>query len=315
VLWNDIEPGGHGDLLLGAGFVSADAINFLAREVRGLIFLALSAQRSEQLGLKLIPGRGESNLADAAMVSIEARAGVTTGISAADRAHTIRTAIDPLSGPSDFVEPGHVLPLRAHPGGLSCRCWSVEAAVDLAEGAGIPDATVLCTILGEDGGVADGDYLERFATQHDLRIVKVSEVAADHATRHRSNGAVELAGSMREVVGHLTSGAAVVTARREDGTPVRNTVGALSVASIRPPMILFCLDQGSETLATIRESRCFAVNIFDADQREPAAVPIPADALATVACSVTDIHTAGDHRIVVGEVHSVTRTGEELPGS
>src|SRR5215831_2240114 len=132
LLRDDAERQGEGDLLVAAEFADAVAINFMATEARGLVCLALSTERCGELGLEQIGNRGNhSSLGDSAMVSIEARDGVTTGISAADRARTIAAAIDPESGPADLVQPGHVFPLRARSGGLLERAGRTEAAVDL----------------------------------------------------------------------------------------------------------------------------------------------------------------------------------------
>jgi len=168
--------GGEGHLVLGARFATAQAVNFLARHARGLICLALEPERCERLGLEAMakdsaPGRLPFT------VSIEAREGVTTGISAADRARTIQVAIDPESVPRDLVQPGHVFPLRADPGGVLARPGLAEAAVDLARLAGYEGAAVVTAVMNDDGTVAGADDLRRFCVRHRLELVDRSLVA------------------------------------------------------------------------------------------------------------------------------------------
>ncbi len=144
----------EGDLTLAAQFATPDAINFMAKEARGLICLALTPERCDELGLDLMAAKNESPFETAFTVSIEAREGVTTGISADDRAHTIQVAIDPRSRPRDLVQPGHVFPLKAKPGGVLERTGQTEAAVDLARLAGLTPAGVICEIMNDDGTMA-----------------------------------------------------------------------------------------------------------------------------------------------------------------
>src|SRR5436190_19313983 len=137
----------EGDLMLAAQFATPDAINFMAKEARGLICLALAPERCDELGLNLMAAKNESRFETAFTVAIEARHGVTTGISAHDRAHTIQVAIDPASGPEDVVQPGHVFPLKAKPGGVRERTGQTEAAVDLARLAGLNPSGVICEVM------------------------------------------------------------------------------------------------------------------------------------------------------------------------
>ena len=134
----------EGDIVLAAQFATPEAINFMAKEGRGLICLALTPDRCDELGLDLMAAKNESPFETAFTVSVEAREGVTTGISAADRARTIQVAIDPGSAPRDLVQPGHVFPLKAKPGGVLERTGQTEAAVDLARLAGLNQARVIC---------------------------------------------------------------------------------------------------------------------------------------------------------------------------
>ena len=167
---------GEGHLVLVARFTTPAAVNFLARHARGLICLALEPGRCERLGLEAMakdapPGRLPFT------VSIEAREGVTTGISAADRARTIEVAIDPESVARDLVQPGHIFPLRADPGGVLARPGHAEAAVDLARLAGHDGAAVVCAVMNDDGTVAGAEDLRRFCARHRLEVVDVAEVA------------------------------------------------------------------------------------------------------------------------------------------
>src|SRR6266516_1103538 len=151
VVVDDPERENEGDLVVAAQFATPDAVNFMATHARGLICLCLTGDRCEELGLPPMTQRNEARLGTAFTVSVEAREGVTTGISAADRAHTIHVAIDPASTPHDLVQPGHVFPLRARDGGVLVRAGQTEAAVDLARLAGLEAAGVICAIMHSDG--------------------------------------------------------------------------------------------------------------------------------------------------------------------
>jgi 3,4-dihydroxy 2-butanone 4-phosphate synthase / GTP cyclohydrolase II len=184
----------EGDLVMAAQFATPESVNFMAREARGLICLALSAERCEELGLSPMTRRNQSLHETAFTVSIEARHGVTTGISAHDRAHTIQTAIDPASGAEDLVRPGHIFPLRARRGGVLERSGHTEAAVDLARLAGVLPAGVICEILNEDGTMARVGDLIPYAQRHGLRMITVAELIAH---RRRSESLVERVASAR----------------------------------------------------------------------------------------------------------------------
>src|SRR5688500_14980459 len=151
----DAEDGeNEGDLTLAAQFATPENINFMAREARGLICLALTSERCDELGLDLMAAKNESPFETAFTVSVEAREGTTTGISAQERAHTIQVAIDPRSRPSDLVQPGHMFPLKAKRGGVLERTGQTEAAVDLARLAGLDPSGVICEIMNDDGTMA-----------------------------------------------------------------------------------------------------------------------------------------------------------------
>ncbi len=176
ILVDDEDRENEGDLCLAAEMVTPAHINFMAKEGRGLICLSLRPERVEQLGLDMMTGRNTSRFGTAFTVSIEARRGVSTGISAADRATTIRTAIAPEAGPEDIVTPGHVFPLRAQPGGVLARTGQTEGSVDLARLAGLEPAGVICEIMKDDGTMARMADLEQFAQKHDLLIVSVADI-------------------------------------------------------------------------------------------------------------------------------------------
>jgi 3,4-dihydroxy 2-butanone 4-phosphate synthase/GTP cyclohydrolase II len=178
VVCDDEDRENEGDLTLAAQFATPDAINFMAREGRGLVCLALSPDRCNELGLDLMAAKNESRFETAFTVSIEARSGVTTGISAADRARTIQVAIDPESSPRDLVQPGHVFPLKAKPGGVLERTGQTEAAVDLARLAGLNPAGVICEIMNDDGTMARVDDLVAYCERHRLKMITVADLIA-----------------------------------------------------------------------------------------------------------------------------------------
>ena len=166
----------EGDLVMAAQFATPEAINFMATHGRGLICLALTEERCDQLGLKPMVRRNEAPNATAFTEAIEARHGITTGISAPDRSRTIMVAIDPDSGPEDLVKPGHVFPLRASPGGVLERAGHTEAAVDLARLAGLIPAGVICEIANDDGTMARVPDLVPYAAEHGLKIITIAQL-------------------------------------------------------------------------------------------------------------------------------------------
>src|SRR5215216_3978118 len=164
----------EGDLTIAAQFATPEAINFMATHARGLICLCLTPERCDELGLRPMAENNEAPLQTAFTVSIEAREGVTTGISAADRSRTIQTALDPHRGPHDLVQPGHVFPLRAKPGGVLERTGQTEAAVDLARLGGLIPAGVVCEVMNEDGTMARVPNLAEFSERHDIKLITVA---------------------------------------------------------------------------------------------------------------------------------------------
>jgi len=168
----------EGDLVMAAQFVTPEAINFMAKEGRGLICLALTAERCEQLHLRPMAAQNEAPLQTAFTVTIEAASGIRSGTSAHDRAHTIQVAIDPGSGPRDIVVPGHISPLRARDGGVLERTGHTEAAVDLARLAGLIPAGVICEVMNDDGSMARVPDLLPYCQRHGLKLVTVADLIA-----------------------------------------------------------------------------------------------------------------------------------------
>src|SRR5512138_3274145 len=174
VVCDDEGRENEGDLVMAAQFATPEAVNFMATHGRGLICLALTDERCQELGLNLMAAKNEAPLETAFTVSVEAREGVTTGISAADRARTIQVAIDPHSSPEDLVQPGHVFPLKAKDGGVLERAGQTEASVDLARLAGLIPAGVICEIMNEDGTMARVPDLVPYCERHGLTMVSVA---------------------------------------------------------------------------------------------------------------------------------------------
>jgi len=176
VLVDDEDRENEGDLVIPAQLATPEAINFMARYGRGLICLALLPERCRELGLELMPKRNESRHDTAFTVSIEARVGVTTGISASDRSRTVMAAIDPASGPDDITSPGHIFPLMARDGGVLVRAGHTEAGVDMARLAGLNPSAVICEIMNDDGSMARMPDLEAFAQRHAVKVASISDL-------------------------------------------------------------------------------------------------------------------------------------------
>ena len=183
VVVDDEDRENEGDLTIAAEKVTPEIINFMATHGRGLICLALTPERCDQLRLPLMSPENTSNFGTAFCEAIDARAGVTTGISAADRTRTILTALDPACRPSDLARPGHVFPLRAREGGVLVRAGQTEAAVDLARMAGLAPAGVICEIMNEDGTMARVPELTAFCQRHGLKMISVADLIR-HRMKH-----------------------------------------------------------------------------------------------------------------------------------
>lgn len=188
ILVDDEDRENEGDLVIPADMADAQAVNFMAKYGRGLICLALDKAQVKKLGLPQMSKHNSSRHETAFTVSIEAREGVTTGISAADRATTIAAAISPTSSASDIASPGHIFPLEARDGGVLVRAGHTEAAVDISRLAGLKPAGVICEIMNDDGSMARMDDLIAFAKEHDLKIATIADLIA---YRRRSEKLVE----------------------------------------------------------------------------------------------------------------------------
>ncbi len=180
VVVDDEDRENEGDLTIAAEKVTPQIVNFMATHGRGLICLALTGERCDALRLPLISPQNTSKFGTAFCESVDARTGVTTGISAADRTCTILACIDPAAKPSDLARPGHVFPLRAKDGGVLVRAGQTEASVDLANMAGLTPAGVICEIMNEDGSMARVPELKEFCARHELKMISVADLI-----RHR----------------------------------------------------------------------------------------------------------------------------------
>jgi len=178
ILVDDEDRENEGDLTMAAEAVTPEAINFMATHGRGLICLSLTSERVEELQLPMMTMDNTSSFGTAFTISIEAKKGVTTGISAADRATTIKVAINPASGPEDLARPGHIFPLRARPGGVLQRTGQTEGSVDLARLAGLYPAGVICEIMNDDGTMSRVPHLMEFAKKFSLKIITVKDLIA-----------------------------------------------------------------------------------------------------------------------------------------
>src|SRR4051812_3946513 len=183
VVVDDEDRENEGDLVMAAQFITPDAINFMTRQAGGWICLALTPERCDELDLELMAAKNESAHQTPFTVTIEAREGVTTGISAADRAHTMQVAVDPGKGPGDIVVGGHVNPLKARSGGVLERTGHTEASVDLARLAGLIPAGVICEIQNEDGSMARAEDLAVYCHKHGLKMVTIADLIA-YRRRH-----------------------------------------------------------------------------------------------------------------------------------
>ncbi|MGH9465851.1 MAG: 3,4-dihydroxy-2-butanone-4-phosphate synthase [Terriglobales bacterium] len=176
VVVDDADRENEGDLTLAAAHTTAADINFMARHGRGLICVALTEERLQELRIPLMTANNTSNFGTAFCESVDARQGVTTGISASDRARSIQALLDPATRPEDLARPGHIFPLRARAGGVLSRAGQTEAAVDLARLAGLPPAGVICEVMNEDGTMARVPDLVRFCAEHGLKMITVADL-------------------------------------------------------------------------------------------------------------------------------------------
>ena len=185
ILVDDEDRENEGDLIIAAEKVTPEAINFMVTHGRGLVCIPLTAQRLEELGLPMMVGNNTSRFSTAFTVSVDATRGTTTGVSAFDRAATIRAMVDPATKPDDLARPGHIFPLRYQEGGVLVRAGQTEGSIDLARLAGLYPAAVLCEILRDDGTMARMPDLEEFAAAHGLLIISVAQIIA-HRRLHEN---------------------------------------------------------------------------------------------------------------------------------
>jgi len=263
ILVDEEDRENEGDLVLAAEFVTPEAINFMARHARGLVCLTLTEERCRALGLAPMVAQNRSNTGTNFTVSIEAAEGVTTGISAADRARTVRVAIAPDSPPADLVQPGHIFPVVAQPGGVLSRAGHTEAGCDLARLAGLAPAAVICEIMKDDGTMARMPDLFEFARTHGLSIGTITDLIH---YRSRTERLVERVGERPLATHH---GAFRLVVYREKLTD------ATHLALVRGP-----ISPDSETLVRVHEPLS-VMDLLDA-QSESHSWSIPA-ALETIA--------------------------------
>jgi 3,4-dihydroxy 2-butanone 4-phosphate synthase/GTP cyclohydrolase II len=212
IMVDDEDRENEGDLVIAAQHCDAPAVNFMTKHGRGLICLSLTSARIEQLGLRMMVPTDPGSMGTAFTVSIEARRGVTTGISAADRAETIRVASDPQYGADDIVSPGHIFPLRAQAGGVLVRSGHTEGSIDLARLAGCSAAGVICEIMRDDGEMARMDDLESFSREHGLPIVAIADLIEYRLQRE----------SLIEVIATAPFESKVLGVKAEDGWTIRS---------------------------------------------------------------------------------------------
>ncbi|MEQ8178061.1 MAG: 3,4-dihydroxy-2-butanone-4-phosphate synthase [Amphiplicatus sp.] len=196
IIVDDEDRENEGDLALAADFITPEKVNFFAKEGRGLICLPMAGDLIDRFRLPMMVPQEEnrSGFGTAFTVSVEAAEGVTTGISAYDRAHTMRTLIDPKAGPSDIVTPGHVFPLRAAEGGVLARGGQTEASVDLAKLAGLTPAAMICEVMRDDGEMARLPDLEIFAAKHGLKIITVKALQDYRRAHERARDSLRATG-------------------------------------------------------------------------------------------------------------------------
>jgi len=183
VVVDDEDRENEGDLTIAAQFATPEAVNFMVTHARGLVCLCLTEERCDELGLRQMTDQNETPFGTAFTISVEAREGVTTGISAQDRSRTIQVSVDPTSKPADLVQPGHIFPLRARRGGVLERAGQTEAAVDLARLAGLNPAGVVCEIMKDDGSMARVPDLVEYCERHDLKMITVADLI-EYRRRH-----------------------------------------------------------------------------------------------------------------------------------
>ena len=281
ILVDEEDRENEGDLVLAADFVTPEAINFMARFGRGLICLTLTAERCRQLNLPLMATRNGTKTGTNFTMSIEAAEGVTTGISAADRARTVQAAVAPDARPSDLVQPGHIFPLQAVDGGVLIRAGHTEAGCDLAAMAGCSPAAVICEIMKDDGTMARLPDLQLFAAEHGLKIGTIADLIHH---RSRNESLVEKIGErpMQTAYGEFTAHAfrdktsqsvhlALVKGRwsADDAVPVRvhEPLSVLDALEIRRSMHSWGLDSSLHYLNAQGKGVAVLLNCGESPER------------------------------------------------
>ena len=237
IITDDEDRENEGDLVMAAQFVTPDAINFMAKYGRGLVCCSITEERVETLKLPMMSQDNSSHFGTPFTVSVEARTGVTTGISAADRARTVQVMIDPSSTPVDLVRPGHMFPLRARDGGVLVRAGQTEASVDLAKMAGLYPAGVLCEIMKADGSMARMPDLKRFARRHGLKIVTVADMIKYRLRNER------LVHRVAETKLPTPSGEMMIIAYRADHDPAEHVAIVSGTIDPTKPILVRVHDQ------------------------------------------------------------------------
>ena len=248
VVCDDEDRENEGDLVMAAQFVTPESINFMTKEARGFICLALTPERCAELGLDLMTAKNESRMQTPFTVTIEAREGVTTGVSAHDRAHTVQVAIDPHSGPQDLVQPGHVNPLKAKAGGVLERTGHTEASIDLARLAGLIPAGLICEVMNDDGTMARVDDLVVYCARHGLKMITIKDLIVH---RRRSVQLVER----------------VVATRLPTGFGIFEAVGYRSLVDDKHHLALVKGDVAGKDGVLVRvHSECLTGDVFHSER-------------------------------------------------
>ena len=248
VVCDDEDRENEGDLVMAAQFVTPESINFMTKEARGFICLALTPERCAELGLDLMTAKNESLMQTPFTVTIEAREGVTTGVSAHDRAHTVQVAIDQRSGPQDLVQPGHVNPLKAKPGGVLERTGHTEASIDLARLAGLIPAGLICEVMNDDGTMARVDDLTVYCERHGLKMITIKDLIVH---RRRSVQLVER----------------VVSTRLPTGFGIFEAVGYRSLVDDKHHLALVKGDVAGKDGVLVRvHSECLTGDVFHSER-------------------------------------------------
>ncbi len=324
ILVDDEDRENEGDLTMAAELVTPEAINFMAKHGRGLVCVTLTEEQVDALRLPMMQsdGRRGPALGTAFTVSIEAREGVTTGISAHDRAHTIRVAADPRSCTDDLVTPGHVFPLRARNGGVLVRTGQTEGSVDLARLAGLTPAGVICEIMNDDGTMARMPDLELFAREHGLLVLSIADLIQyrmrmDRLVRRTSEASIvldQVGSTWRAITFQVeASGAEILALVRGDISPTEPTLVRMHRGALVRDLFASTDREGGHTLRQ-------AISLIEAEGRGvlvyfPPAGPLfpPGDEVAPV------LHEVGIGAQILGNlgvrhIRLISSSGRKIPG-